>query len=164
MILGGNWEWGQGRKKQISDSELHKCMRSPLLGMDTLQHFQTILKTDPNPTVSTRLILRMTQPSFRINGFGSGDEQQGTNCLWQSSRCYLLPLQAPPLIWISPHTPHPLCALQGLVRSLRHTIRPSGDCSLAMENGRRVPPTENSRFSCGGKAGRQWNSYSSVDT
>lgn len=118
MILVGNWEWGQGRKKQISDSELHKCMRSPLLGMDTVQHFQTILKTDPNPTVSTRLIFRMTQPSFRINEFGSGDEQQGTNCLWQSSQCYLLPSSGSPShLNLPSHTTPSLCSLRSCKES-----------------------------------------------
>lgn len=162
MILVGNWEWGQGRKKQISDSELHKRMRSPLLGMDTPQHFQTILKTDPNPTVSTRLILRMTQPSFRINAFGSGDEQQETTFLWQSPQRYFLTPSGSPFHLNLPSHTHPLYALRCLVRSLQRTIRPSGDCSLAMENGGRVPLTQYSRFPCGGKGGRQYNSYSVV--
>lgn len=143
-------------------------MRSPLRGMDT----QTTLGTDPHPTgpVSTRLILKMTQPSFWLNKFQSGERQADTNFLWQSQSsvlCLFSPFVVSPRHLTLPSHSALYIAFHHIFMSHLSTTRPMeprGDSEFGYWDWRESSP--NSIYivdSCMvGNGRRQWNSHSSV--
>lgn len=140
-------------------SKLLQLMRSPMIGMDTSQHSQTALKSDPDPTgpVSTRFLL-MTQPSFRPDEFGSAGRQQGTNSRDNphslTSFPLFTPLMASPSHLESPLT-HPLNAFHCVLMSHLSAVRPSSSSVLWLLRMAGFPPTQYRRSQCGEKWGSQ---------